>query len=137
MPLYASDGAAGADLFAAESAVLAPLERRAISTGIAIEIPPGFEAQVRPRSGLAIKKGVTMVNSPGTIDSDYRGEIKVLAINLSSEPVSIEKGDRIGQLVFARCERAEFEIESDAGALSATARGTGGFGSTGGFSSGG
>lgn len=129
-PQYATDEAAGMDLRAHLSAAitLAPLERRLIPTGLSIELPMGLEAQVRPRSGLALKYGVTVLNSPGTIDSDYRGEIKVLLINLSSEPFVIEDGERIAQLVVARHERVQWQDAED---LSATERGSGGFGHTG------
>jgi len=108
--------------------LLQPLERRAIPTGLAIEIPPGYEGQVRPRSGLALKEGVTCLNSPGTIDADYRGEVQVILANLSNAPVTIHRGDRIAQLVIARTCRVQLREVSD---LSGTARGSGGFGSTG------
>ena len=111
-----------------ESVTLKPLERTIIKTGLFIELPVGYEAQVRPRSGLAAKKGITVLNAPGTIDADYRGEIGVILINLSSETFVVEDGERIAQLVLAKHERAEWiEVE----ALSETARGDGGFGSTG------
>jgi dUTP pyrophosphatase len=130
LPSYATDGSAGADLCAAvESAVvLGPGERAAVPTGLVVEIPAGREGQVRPRSGLAIKAGLTVVNAPGTIDSDYRGELKVLMVNLGSEPVTIRRGDRIAQLLVAPVTRASF-VESDV--VSASDRGEGGFGSTG------
>jgi dUTP pyrophosphatase len=130
LPRYASVGAAGADLCSAEagSVELAPGGRVAIATGLVLEIPGGFEAQVRPRSGLAIRHGVTVVNAPGTIDSDYRGELRVLLVNLGSEPVTIERGDRIAQLVVAPVIRADFDEVSE---LADTDRGSGGFGSTG------
>ena len=116
LPDYASEGAAGADL------------RAAIETEMVVEVPAGYEGQVRPRSGLAIEAGLTVVNAPGTIDSDYRGELKVLLVNLGSEPVPIGRGDRIGQLLIAPVTRASFVESED---LSDSARGEGGFGSTG------
>lgn len=130
VPAYKTIGSAGADLHAAlESAVIIPPGRRmAIPTGLRIELPQGIEAQVRPRSGLALEKGITCLNSPGTIDSDYRGEIKVILINLGDEAVRIEPGDRIAQLVLARYTVADF---STVAVLSETGRGGGGFGSTG------
>jgi dUTP pyrophosphatase len=130
LPAYQSAGAAGLDLLAAVEAPLAlgPGKRALIPTGLVLEIPAGFEAQVRPRSGLALNHGITVLNSPGTIDSDYRGEVKVLLANLGDRPVSIARGDRIAQLVIARCERVTL-IET--AAASATRRGAGGFGSTG------
>ena len=108
--------------------VLAPGERRLVSTGLAVEIPPGIEGQVRPRSGLALRHGITMPNAPGTIDSDYRGEVRVILQNLGAEPVTIVRGDRIAQLVFARYETPELV---DATELEQSPRGAGGFGSTG------
>lgn len=125
-----SVAAAGVDLLAAVAGncALAPGERRLIPTGIAIALPRGYEAQVRPRSGLALKYGVTVLNSPGTIDADYRGEIGVLLINLGESPFVIERGDRIAQMVFARVTKIEFELAVD---LEASRRGEGGFGSTG------
>ncbi len=127
-PAYATDGAAGMDVVAAEELTLAPGTRAAVATGFAIAIPVGYEVQVRPRSGLALKHGVTCLNTPGTIDSDYRGEVKVILANLGSEPFVITRGDRIAQLVPAAVQRATLsEIDS----LDDTARGTGGFGSTG------
>jgi dUTP pyrophosphatase len=122
--------AAGVDLHAALEGdfILHPGERALVPTGIAIEIPPGFEAQVRPRSGLALRHGIALVNSPGTIDADYRGEIGVIVINFGSEPFTVTNGERIAQMVFARCARAEF-IEVDE--LGETDRGAGGFGHTG------
>ena len=121
-------GSAGADIAAAESAVLRPMERRLFATGFAVAIPQGFEIQIRPRSGLAIKSGVTLPNTPATIDSDYRGELKVGLVNLGSEPVEITRGMRIAQLVLARVEAVQFKaVES----LPPTTRGDGGFGSTG------
>jgi dUTP pyrophosphatase len=130
LPTYATDGAAGADLRAAVEAelVLVPGRRAAVPTGLVVEIPDGYEGQVRPRSGLAIKVGLTIVNAPGTIDSDYRGELKVLMVNLGDQPVSIHRGDRIAQLLIAPVVHALFS-ESDA--LSVSDRGDGGFGSTG------
>ena len=130
LPAYVTDGAAGADLCAAvgSEVVLEPGERTAVPTGLVLEIPEGYEGQVRPRSGLAIKAGLTIINAPGTIDSDYRGELKVLLVNLGSESVSIGRGDRIAQLLIAPVTRASF-VESDD--VSASDRGEGGFGSTG------
>ena len=129
LPFYATEGASGLDLACVEDVVvIRPLERVLVSTGIAIELPEGYEAQVRPRSGLALKKGVTVLNSPGTIDQDYRGEIKVILINLSDKEVVIEKGERIAQMVISPVVRAEV-IEVDE--LSSTKRQDGGFGSTG------
>ncbi|MCE7028403.1 dUTP diphosphatase [Jiella avicenniae] len=129
-PAYASEGAAGADLSAAlrMPLTLAPGERALVPTGLAVELPEGFEMQIRPRSGLAARQGVTVLNSPGTIDSDYRGEVKVLLINLGAEAVTISNGDRIAQAVIAPVTRAEFV---SAEVLSGSARGEGGFGSTG------
>jgi len=130
VPSYMSAGAAGLDLAAALDAplVLAPGERATVPTGVAVAIPPGFEGQVRPRSGLAARHGVTCLNSPGTIDSDYRGEVKVILVNLGREPVTIAGGERIAQLVIAPVARLEVtEVE----ALGGTERGGGGFGSTG------
>jgi dUTP pyrophosphatase len=130
LPDYATAAAAGADLLAAidQDIELAPLERKIVPTGISIALPVGFEAQVRPRSGLAAKNGVTLVNAPGTIDADYRGEIGVILINLSKEPFRISRGMRIAQLVVARHARAVWREVSE---LDRTARGAGGFGSTG------
>ena len=128
LPGYASPGAAGMDVVAAEDVTLAPGQRHAVATGFAIAIPPGHEVQVRPRSGLAIKHGVTCLNTPGTIDEDYRGEVKIILANLGSAPFAVKRGERIAQLVPAVVTRAEFaEVES----LDATHRGAGGFGSTG------
>ena len=130
LPAYATPLSAGVDLRAAleESVVLAPLGRALIPTGLYMAIPAGFEGQVRPRSGLAAKHGVTVLNTPGTIDADYRGEIKVILVNLSEVPFTVEPGERIAQMVFARCEQAQFEqVET----LDETQRGAGGFGSTG------
>jgi dUTP pyrophosphatase len=129
LPAYASAGAAGMDVAAAESLMLAPGARHAVATGLALAIPPGFEVQVRPRSGLALKHGISVPNTPGTIDSDYRGELKVILINHGDEPFAIRRGDRIAQLVLAPVTRADWlEVED----LDQTARGEGGFGSTGG-----
>ena len=127
LPVYARDGDAGADLFSIEDAVIKPMQRRLVRTGIAIEVPRGCEAQVRPRSGLALKKGLSIVNTPGTVDSGYRGEIMIIAINLGSEDIEIKKGDRIAQLVINRIENVGFE-ESE---LAGSERGEGGLGSTG------
>ena len=129
-PHYATDLSAGMDLRANidESIVLKPLERSLVKTGLFIALPDGYEAQVRPRSGLAFKKGITVLNSPGTIDADYRGEIGVILVNLSNEVFTVEDGERIAQLVIARHEVAEW-IEVNE--LSETVRGSGGFGSTG------
>ena len=128
LPSYASDGAAGLDLVAAEDFRLAPGARHAVATGFAIAIPPGYEVQVRPRSGLALKHGITCLNTPGTIDCDYRGEVKVILANLGTEPFEAKRGERIAQLVPAPVLRAEFvEVEN----LDETSRGAGGFGSTG------
>lgn len=130
LPNYETLGSAGMDIRANlnESITLNPLERTIVKTGLFIELPVGYEAQVRPRSGLAAKKGITVLNSPGTVDADYRGEIGVILVNLSNEPFVIENGERIAQLIIAQHERAEW-IEVDA--LSKTSRGAGGFGSTG------
>lgn len=130
LPAYMSPGAAGMDLCAAveKPVLLAPGERLLVPAGIAIALPPGYEAQVRPRSGLALRHGVTVLNAPGTIDSDYRGEIGVILINLGAQSVSISRGDRIAQLVVAPVARAAWEPVA---ALDETARAAGGFGSTG------
>jgi dUTP pyrophosphatase len=127
-PSYATAGSAGMDLRASEPATLSPGEYKSVGTGLYLEIPPGFEGQVRPRSGLAAKHGVTLLNSPGTIDSDYRGELRVILINHGGETFVIEPGDRIAQIIFAPAARAELE---ETGGLSDTERSTGGFGSTG------
>jgi dUTP pyrophosphatase len=128
MPAYASDHAAGMDVVAAESLTLAPGARHAVATGFAIAIPEGYEVQVRPRSGLALKHGITCLNTPGTIDSDYRGEVKVILANLGDAPFEVARGERIAQLVPAPLQRAAFrEVER----LDETGRGAGGFGSTG------
>jgi dUTP pyrophosphatase len=130
LPEYRTAGSAGADLRARLDATLwlDPLQRAAVPTGLRLELPEGFEAQVRPRSGLALEKGLTCLNSPGTIDSDYRGEVRVILVNLSSERAAIEPGDRIAQLVVAPVMRADFK---NGASLSASERGEGGFGSTG------
>ena len=130
LPFYATDLSAGMDLRAnLETPVtLGPLERTLVPTGLYIALPPGFEAQVRPRSGLAAKHGITVLNTPGTIDADYRGEIKVILVNLSSVPFEIVPGERIAQMVVARHERVEWELSES---LDETGRGEGGFGSTG------
>ena len=129
LPNYATAGAAGMDVVAAESVTLAPGARHAVATGLALAIPPGFEIQVRPRSGLALKHGISVPNTPGTIDSDYRGELKVILINHSDEPFAIARGDRVAQLVLAPVVQAAWQEVAD---LDETARGSGGFGSTGG-----
>ncbi len=130
LPHYETIASAGMDLRAniTEPITLKPLERTIIKTGLFMELPIGFEAQVRPRSGLAAKKGITVLNAPGTIDADYRGEVGVILVNLSNENFTIENGERIAQLIIAKHERAEWlEVEE----LSETSRGAGGFGSTG------
>lgn len=130
LPAYATQLSAGMDLRAdtQEPIVLQPFERRLIPTGLYIALPPGYEAQVRPRSGLALKRGITVLNAPGTIDADYRGEVGVLLINLSQEPFTVNDGERIAQMVVARHEQAELvEVES----LDETQRGAGGYGHTG------
>ncbi len=132
LPDYATAGAAGLDLIAAvppgEPLTLAPLARAAVPTGLAIALPEGFEAQVRPRSGLALKHGVTVLNAPGTVDADYRGEIKVLLVNLGEAPFTVERGQRIAQLVIAPVTQIQLSETRD---LEKTTRGSGGFGSTG------
>lgn len=128
LPAYATAGAAGMDIVAAEDCTLAPGARHAVSTGFALAIPAGYEVQVRPRSGLAIKHGITCLNTPGTIDSDYRGEVKVILVNLGQEPFAIGRGERIAQLVPAPVLRATLD---EVTSLDETARGSGGFGSTG------
>lgn len=129
LPAYATQGAAGMDVVAAEDVVIAPGARHPVATGLALAIPEGFEIQVRPRSGLALKHGITVPNTPGTIDSDYRGELKVLLINHGAEPFAVARGDRVAQLVLAPVVQAAWdEVES----LDETLRGEGGFGSTGG-----
>jgi dUTP pyrophosphatase len=129
LPAYATEGAAGMDILAAEDVTLAPGARHAVATGLAVAIPHGFEIQVRPRSGLALKHGVTVPNTPGTIDSDYRGELKVIMINHGGAAFEIRRGDRIAQLVLAPVTQATW-LKVDE--LDETARGEGGFGSTGG-----
>jgi dUTP pyrophosphatase len=130
LPEYSTIGAAGADVVAAvgEDLVLAPGERAAVPTGLIMAIPPGFEVQVRPRSGLALRHGVTVANAPGTIDSDYRGEVKVILVNLGQEPYRLRRGDRIAQLIVAPVVQAQFVASVT---LPSTDRGAGGFGSTG------
>lgn len=130
LPAYATDGASGMDVVAAEDVDLAPGARHAVATGLSIAIPHGYEIQVRPRSGLALKHGVTVPNTPGTIDSDYRGELKVIMINLGAETFSIRRGDRVAQLIIAPVTRGSWVEVSE---LDETARGDGGFGSTGGL----
>ena len=130
LPRYMTEGSAGLDLAAAveDEVVLAPLERALVPAGFALALPAGFEAQIRPRSGLALKHGVTLVNSPGTIDSDYRGEVQLAIINLGAEPVTIRHGDRIAQMVVQRVSRVSWEEVDE---LPASARDAGGFGHTG------
>jgi dUTP pyrophosphatase len=128
LPRYETAGSAGLDLRADEPVALAPGERRLVPTGLAVELPLGFEGQVRPRSGLALRLGVGMVNAPGTIDSDYRGEVGVILVNHGREPVSFARGERIAQLVVAPVARAELVLVDD---LAGSDRGAGGFGSTG------
>jgi dUTP pyrophosphatase len=128
LPAYATAHAAGMDVVSAEELTLAPGARHAVATGFAIAIPEGYEVQVRPRSGLALKHGITCLNTPGTIDADYRGEVKVILANLGSDPFPIRRGDRIAQLVPAAVTQARFAEVAD---LDETARGEGGFGSTG------
>jgi dUTP pyrophosphatase len=129
LPAYATSGAAGMDIVSAEDVTIAPGARHAVATGLAVAIPHGYEIQVRPRSGLALKHGITVPNAPGTIDSDYRGEVKAILINHGAEPFEIRRGDRVAQLVVAPVvQGAWLEVAE----LDATARGEGGFGSTGG-----
>jgi dUTP pyrophosphatase len=128
LPRYETDHAAGLDLRADEPFALAPGERRLVPTGLAVAIPAGFEGQVRPRSGLAVKHGIGIVNAPGTIDADYRGEVKVALVNLGAAPVAFARGDRIAQLVIAPVAHAELELVEE---LPESGRGSGGFGSTG------
>ena len=128
LPAAATAGAAGLDLASAEEAVLRPLERRLFQTGFSIALPPGYECQIRPRSGLAFRHGITLPNTPATIDSDYRGELKVALVNLSAESFRVTRGMRIAQMVVARVEQVQFEAVS---VLPPSDRGTGGFGSTG------
>lgn len=129
LPAYATEGAAGMDVVSAEDAVLAPRQPHAVATGLALAIPAGFEIQVRPRSGLALKHAIAVANTPGTIDSDYRGELKIILVNHGSESFAIRRGDRIAQLVLAPVVQARWDEVDE---LDDTARGSGGFGSTGG-----
>ena len=130
LPAYATAGAAGMDVVSAEALILRPGARLAVATGFAMAIPPGYEIQVRPRSGLALKHGIAVANTPGTVDSDYRGEVKVILVNQSDDNFPIDRGDRIAQLVLAPVTLAAWqEVET----LDETARGDGGFGSTGGY----
>ena len=129
LPRYATDGAVGMDVLAAEDVTLEPGARHAVATGLAVAIPPGYEIQVRPRSGLALKHGISVPNTPGTIDSDYRGELKVILVNHGAEAFAIRRGDRVAQLVLAPVTLAEWSEVAD---LDETSRGAGGFGSTGG-----
>ena len=128
LPAYATEGAAGMDLLAARDVVLQPGGRALVPTGLCVALPPGWEMQVRPRSGLALKHGVTVLNAPGTVDEDYRGEVGVILFNAGSEPFAVARGDRVAQAVFAPVARVAWE---EVPALEGTARGTGGFGSTG------
>ncbi|KUK14150.1 MAG: dUTP diphosphatase [Synergistetes bacterium] len=128
LPLYATPGSSGLDLRASEDVLIPPGEWKAVATGIRISLPSGYEAQIRPRSGLALKHGVTVLNSPGTVDSDYRGEVKVILINHGKEPFLVRKGDRIAQMVIAKVEHVEV---MDVEVLDETERGEGGFGHTG------
>lgn len=129
LPVYATEGASGMDVVSAEDVTISPGARHAVATGLAMAIPHGFEIQVRPRSGLALKHGITVPNTPGTIDSDYRGELKIILINHGQQPFEIRRGDRVAQLVLAPVTRASWlEVEH----LDETVRGEGGFGSTGG-----
>ncbi len=130
LPRFATAGAAGADVAAAvePEVVLAPMERRAVPTGLVLAVPPGYEVQVRPRSGLALRQGLTVANAPGTVDSDYRGELMVILVNLGDRPCVVRRGERIAQLVVAPVVQAAFEERTD---LPPSARGAGGFGSTG------
>ena len=130
LPHYATTGSSGMDLraFLNGTVTLQPLERTLIPTGLFIELPQGYEAQIRPRSGLAIKQGITCLNTPGTIDADYRGEIKIILINLSNEIQSVQNGDRIAQMVIQKVEQVEWELSSE---IEETERSAGGFGSTG------
>ncbi len=128
LPARATPGSAGYDLASADAGTIAPMERRLFRTGFAIAVPEGFECQVRPRSGLALKHGITLPNTPATIDSDYRGELQVILVNLGAEPFEVTRGMRIAQLVVARVEPAEFRETRE---LPASGRGVGGFGSTG------
>ena len=130
LPAYATEGSSGMDIRACldEPATLHPMQRKLIGTGLFIELPAGYEAQVRPRSGLALNQGITCLNSPGTVDSDYRGEIKVILINLSNEQQVIKHGDRIAQMIFCKVEKATLQLSES---LAVTERGEGGFGHTG------
>ena len=128
LPSYATPGSAGMDLRAAEACTLQPLERRAVATGVRVAIPTDWEGQIRPRSGLALRQGLSIPNAPGTIDSDYRGELKVLLINLGREPIAIDRGMRIAQMVLAPAPQASIEQTDN---LDETVRGDSGFGSTG------
>jgi dUTP pyrophosphatase len=128
LPAYATEHAAGLDVVAAEDVTIAPGARHAVATGFSIAIPEGYEVQVRPRSGLALKHGITCLNTPGTIDADYRGEVKVILANLGDAPFEVTRGERIAQLVPAPVQRARF---AEVATLDETARGAGGFGSTG------
>ncbi len=135
LPAFATEHAAAMDLRAAipveEAWVLQPGERRLVPTGLVMAIPPGFEGQVRPRSGLALRHGVTVLNAPGTVDADYRGEVQVLLVNHGQEPFDLHRGERVAQLLIARCEAWEWEPSPSRERLGETARGTGGYGSTG------
>ena len=128
VPSYVHDGDSGVDLCSAEEYILKPMERKLIPTGIKIAVPKGYEAQVRPKSGLALKHGLSIVNTPGTIDAPYRGEVGIIVINLGGEPYKVEKGSKIAQMVFNKVEHANFEEVSE---LDETTRNEGGFGSTG------
>ena len=128
IPAYAHEGDAGVDLFAVEDTIITAGERKLLPTGLQISFPEGFEAQVRPKSGLALKKGLSIVNTPGTIDSGYRGEVGVIAVNLSTDDIQVTKGMKIAQMVFNKIEEAQFREVKE---LDQTARGGGGFGSTG------
>lgn len=130
LPRFATAGAAGADVAAAVESelVLAPMERRAVPTGLVLAVPPGYEVQVRPRSGLALRHGLTVANAPGTVDSDYRGEVMVILVNLGDRPCAVRRGERIAQLVVAPVVQAAFEERAE---LPPSTRGAGGFGSTG------
>lgn len=129
LPHYATQGAAGMDVLSAEDVTLDPGARHAVATGLALAIPTGYEIQVRPRSGLALKHGISVPNTPGTIDSDYRGELRIILINHGAEPFAIARGDRVAQLVLAPVVQAAWEVVAE---LDDTERGAGGFGSTGG-----
>ena len=130
LPDYATPHSAGVDVraFLEAPVTLQPMERRLIPTGLYIELPEGYEAQMRPRSGLALRHGITMLNSPGTIDADYRGELHIVLVNLSNTPFTVRDGERIGQIIVARCERVEWQPVEE---LGETERGSGGFGHTG------